>query len=313
MTRYVGVKGWGVGDILPELKRAALLCDSVILRHIHGENDCKKYPETIQAIEKLQELGIVVRGPDALYNVEKHEWLRSYPPEMVTDPYEVVRMRYVANSYSASPSDVESFKRTYLEEASDIYARVAALQLQDEGVTAVALLNRPATQGPLLPTKRGDVVRIVLDKIPMPDAATPWEAILDWRSDPEAHGRFAGLRCWINQAVKSDDPMDELKDQLEAQLEKYSTYMWVQHQRLQRGRFEIFCSALVQVLEGLPKIKLSPLLDVVFHAERSRVALAEEELKAPHRELAYIIATRGRLEKPRRPTKRLQRTADAAR
>src|SRR5215217_1874788 len=268
MTHYVGVKGWGVGDILPELKQAALLCDSIVLRHIHGEEECKRYPETIGAIEMLQERGIVERGPDALYNVEKHEWLRAYSPDIVTDPYEAVRIRHMANSYSAAPAagSVE-IERDYLEKAADLYARLAALQLQDKGVTAVALLNRPAAQDPRLPTKRVDVVHIVLDRMPMPDASTPWEAILDWRNDPEARGKFASLRCWINRAVKSGDPLDELDDLLEAQLDEYSTYMRDQHKKFKRGRFETFCTALVQVLEELPKLKLSPLLDVVFHAE----------------------------------------------
>src|SRR5687768_241063 len=60
------------------------------------------------------------------------------------------------------------------------------------------------------------------------------------------------------------------------------------------GKWEAVILAILEVLEKLPQIKLSPLLNATFTARRNRLHLAEAEQKAPNRDVAYILATQQR-------------------
>jgi hypothetical protein len=39
MADLIGIKPWYTGDITEELKRAALLCDKLVVKHIHAQGE----------------------------------------------------------------------------------------------------------------------------------------------------------------------------------------------------------------------------------------------------------------------------------
>ena len=292
MTRYVGVKGWGVGDISGELKRAAILFDQIALRHTHGEKDCEQYPETNHDIEWLRDRKIVVRGPEAVYDDERHPWLHSFPPTILSDPTNAVKSFILKHLTDWDVLSINEFEHQHFTAAADVYGRVAAVELQSEDTVALPLLATSTTTESCLPTRKADVLRVVYEGIPMPDETTPWQAILDFRNDDAAREQFVRLRCWINKSTRSEVSASEVRDELEALIAAYCTYMKGQHRRLAVGRLELFCTAVGECLDSFPLLKVSPMLKVLFRAERLQRDLMEEELKAPGREVAYVVAAR---------------------
>lgn len=299
MAGHIGILGWPIGDIRSELKRAALFCDQIALKHLHSESDCNAFPEALREIRWLYERGVVVEAPEAPYDTTKHPWLASYPSYMLTDPHlgvkiHLLRMLEVPGQpprYGPlEPTD--QFKVRHYGEVAELYTRVVTTQLLESGQQVTPLLSRSFTANVLSRPISADTVTVILDQLPLPDAETPIEAVMEWRGDPDAKQRLVRLRVWLNRALRQRLTSAELRDELELALADYNDYMILHHKKMSRGRFEIVCSAIVDVLEALPKIKLSPLLDVVFHSERSKLQLAEVEMKAPGRELAYILRTR---------------------
>lgn len=151
-----------------------------------------------------------------------------------------------------------------------------------------------------MPTKRTKVVRAVYDKIPMPDANTAWEAIHDWRADTQARSLFNRLRHWMSRSTESSSSIATLSEEMEVLLDDYSSYMEVQHAKIPKGQFGAICLAGVEFLESLPSIRISPLVKALFKPEIRDAALTtrEGDLRAPGRELAYIVRTQEIFGKP---------------
>jgi hypothetical protein len=288
-----------MGDIRSQLKQAALVCDHIALRHTHSEGDCSQFTETWRDIDVLKQTGVIVDAPDPFYDATKHPWLSTYPEHILTDPQQGIRnfiVRKIIVPGQPVPfgpyESTDHYKERYFSDAAEVYSRVVAAQLQEMGARAVPLLSQLFRAHLVSSVESSEAVRIILDQFPLPAADTPLEAILDWRADPDAKQQFARLRVWINKNVRQKLSPAELQDEIESSLAEYASYMRLHHKKISRGRFELICSAIAEVLEALPKIKLSPLLDVAFHTERSNLALSEVEAKAPGRELAYVLRAR---------------------
>jgi hypothetical protein len=298
MTKYIAVKGWGLGDIRTEVKRAAVLFDHVAIRHVHSEGDCASHRDAARELDWLVEKKIVIPAPETVGDQVAHPWLRDYPPTILSDPMTMVRafiLEEVSNRARRGKGqqfidDIEGFRERYFQTAADVYARVAAATLQNEETVALPLLGGPFDSHPIAPSTRADVVGLVFDRIHVPGPETPWEAIMEWREDPAAREKFKQLRAWINKTARERLPRAEVQDEIEALLASYCNYMDLQHKKIPKGTFRVICTAVAEVCAALPLINLSPLLDVLFHAHTARVDLLIIESEAPGRELAYIVA-----------------------
>lgn len=59
------------------------------------------------------------------------------------------------------------------------------------------------------------LVTVVIEKMPVLDNSTPWEKIVEFKSDPDNVGKFAGLKVWMNKAISSGASISEIKDELD--------------------------------------------------------------------------------------------------
>jgi hypothetical protein len=289
-----GIKAWSTGDISAELKRAALLCDELVIKHVHSEAYCDDFPDVKANIEYLMEKGIAVAAPSVSYDVGAHPWLADYDRAILEDPSRLVR-RYAADHLFDPPHlyHAEEYKQQVYRSAGDAYARVAASILTEPDVAdAVPFLALPFATFAGIPTRRASVIRAIYDGIPFPGADTSWEAILDWRDDPAAVSAFKKLRAWVSKSSHSESSIAELAEELEVAMDEYSRYMKARHAKIASGRFEAICIGAAKVLEELPRIKLSPLLEAVFRPEALEAELTLQELSAPGREAAYLVRTR---------------------
>ena len=73
------------------------------------------------------------------------------------------------------------------------------------------LYNSHTSEGSMF-AKRAAVIRVVINNLPLPAAETPWEAIVDWRSDPEAYAKYRVLRAWIARLAREDWPSIDIQE-----------------------------------------------------------------------------------------------------
>jgi hypothetical protein len=73
--------------------------------------------------------------------------------------------------------------------------------------------------------KESEVVEIVLRKIPLPSSITPWEAILEFRSDRRTKEYLNGLRIWMTDAACGRLSGGELEQKLEWLLFQQSEHL----------------------------------------------------------------------------------------
>ncbi len=83
--------------------------------------------------------------------------------------------------------------------------------------------------------------------------------------------------------------MEDLEVELESLVEDYKEYMRVQKMKWHATSFETVVTMTAQMLEGLAKLKLKDVVDSLFTLRKSKVGLLEAELKAPGREIAYLV------------------------
>ncbi len=141
---------------------------------------------------------------------------------------------------------------------------------------------------------RSRVLRVVFESLPLPNSETPWEAIVDWRRDPEATEQYRALRAWIARFARENPEAVDIEEELISKLATYERYIAIQHKKMQRTRLEAVVLPLAEIAEDALHLRLSGAASKLFGLFKEEVGLLESELSAPGREVAYIASSRAR-------------------
>jgi hypothetical protein len=136
---------------------------------------------------------------------------------------------------------------------------------------------------------KGHVVEVVLNALPTPDESTSWEQIIEYRSDPDSYSKFLALRNWMNQIARNGLSSIEVEQQLEFLVDEYEQHLRLHRMKTNAGTLESVIVAGAEFLEDLSRFRLSKVANALFSARYKRIALIEQELTAPGREVAYVI------------------------
>ncbi len=132
------------------------------------------------------------------------------------------------------------------------------------------------------------VFQAVFSRLPIPSDLTPWEQVLEFRSDRKVREHFVALRRWIDKTIRSDIPLREIEDELSYLLNEYTNFM-----RIHRMEFRW---ELLRVILSAPAAAIScdwaKLASLPSDFARCRISLLKAELTAPGREIAYLIRAR---------------------
>jgi hypothetical protein len=142
-----------------------------------------------------------------------------------------------------------------------------------------------------------NLLQVVINKLPVPSEITPWEAIIDFRNDPKVKAQFVELRRWIRKSIHGELPINELEDELTSLINQYRRYMDLHKMKFRLSTIKALSTAPLAFLEDLLKLRWKNLGDAVFSVAEGTIALTEAELKAPGRELSYLVAARERFDK----------------
>jgi hypothetical protein len=140
-------------------------------------------------------------------------------------------------------------------------------------------------------TIKNDVAEIVINKLPIPSETTPWEAILDYRNDPDTQKNLRALRRWVRKLSSENISPVEISDELETLIDEYQNHMKLHKMKANTETLEVILKIPFEILENLLKIKFSKIPEPFFAIKKRQISLMEAEMNAPGREIAYILKT----------------------
>ncbi len=139
------------------------------------------------------------------------------------------------------------------------------------------------------PAARSDVIRLTLTAMPTPSETTPWEAIFDFRRDPDSIRKHLRLRAWIDRVGRVSKPLYELETEFLELMFEYEEFLRVHKLRVTKGTMEVLVTTTAELAENIVKMKWGKVAKAPFEWARNRHALYDAEQKTPGREVAYIV------------------------
>lgn len=175
-------------------------------------------------------------------------------------------------------------------------AAMCRLQLNVDAYPILSVVDDFSALGEdLLSSPKSEVIKIVLDQIPIPNDSTPWEQIMDFRDDSDAKKKFRALRVWISEISRSDLPISEIEEKLEYLIDEYKEYMRIHQKEFTAGVLEAILVTVAETLsfENIIKWKwASETVKRYFSIEQKKIDLLKAERNAPGKEIAYLVKTK---------------------
>ncbi|SPF53318.1 hypothetical protein SBA4_5570011 [Candidatus Sulfopaludibacter sp. SbA4] len=84
-------------------------------------------------------------------------------------------------------------------------------------------------------TVRKDVLNVVLGSFPEPDEDTPWEQIVEFRSDPDSRTQVLALRRWMSKGAQQNLSATEIADEIEWLISEYQAHMRLHRMKITMG------------------------------------------------------------------------------
>ncbi|MFC1890744.1 hypothetical protein ACFL4G_13420 [Thermodesulfobacteriota bacterium] len=154
-------------------------------------------------------------------------------------------------------------------------------------------IKGPIDLDPLIRPGDKDVIRVVIERFPVPSELVDWPSIVAFKSDTEAAHRRLKLRKWIRDVAVRVSEMSEIEEELLDLLNDYRRFMELHIAQLQTKRLEVLVSSIPEVVENIVKFRLAKLAKMPFSLRQHRINLEIAELSAPGKEVSYIpYATR---------------------
>ncbi len=177
--------------------------------------------------------------------------------------------------------------------SGDLMARAACIKLNNLNYPNAFSLLRSNKSFQFEPVKeKTQVIQVTLKSLPIPDETVSWEQIIDFKSDSDSRSKFLALRNWINEIARGELPFNDVEDKLEELLDQYLRHMQFHKMKYKKGKLEALVVTTFEVLGNLTGFNWGEIAKVPFSIQNKKLALMEEEMKAPGREVAYISKAR---------------------
>lgn len=177
----------------------------------------------------------------------------------------------------------------------DLACRWEAERLRKSTNADVVSLSPPQPEiNSLLGVKseQGDVVRVLVRDFPQPSGSTSLEQILQFKQDPESKDRMFAFRRWAKTMMSKNAVPHEVAEELVWLAHEYQQHMKVHRMKVNRGILEIVVTTAGELAEDLVKLRWGKLSKLLFSMSHRKIDLMEAELKAPGREIAYLVKAR---------------------
>jgi hypothetical protein len=125
--------------------------------------------------------------------------------------------------------------------------------------------------------------------VPLPATDTPFEALIDFRSDPAVRADFLSLHRWAATIAQMRKSPSEISEEIEYLISQYQRHMLVHKIEAGVGVVENVVTVAAEALEDLVKLKWGAAAKLLFSFRKRKAAILKAELNAPGRELAYLV------------------------
>ena len=136
---------------------------------------------------------------------------------------------------------------------------------------------------------RDEILRIVINELPIPDDGTPWEDVMAFKQDPVSVRKLLALREWIRDIATLGRDAAGVEDRLAFLLSEYASHLAHHQLKYSRGALEVVVTTGAEIAEDVIKFKWKELTGMLFAIRHQQIDLLESERTAPGREVSYIL------------------------
>lgn len=202
------------------------------------------------------------------------------------------------NLSEKSPVQLEQLRQKFFFNnflANDLSARLDAIYLSNQHNDEFYPFLR-INPSIAIENKKANVINLILSDIPEPEPNTPWEAILDYKSDEDIRNRYLALVNWINKVSKSEFDVNEIKDEYEYLLSEYKRQFKLHKLKSRSAMIEVIINYGAGFITSLTSGDFVGAFKNIIKATPARISLLEEESKLFGRELSYIYHTQNKFQ-----------------
>jgi len=157
------------------------------------------------------------------------------------------------------------------------------------------VVNGEGKETKISPTKdtinKHNAYCFVLNELPFPSDTTPWEAIVDYRSDADNRLRISRMRTWMQKTLKDGYSEKELKEEYEHLYLEFENSMKYHKIKNQKSGLKVFVTALPELVEDVMKLRFGKIAtgiyNSIFTATLEKIQLYEAEASSPGKEVGY--------------------------
>ncbi|MGS2762926.1 hypothetical protein [Sinomicrobium sp. M5D2P9] len=203
-----------------------------------------------------------------------------------------------ANLSDLTPDELEKLRQKFFFDnflASDLSTRLDAIYLSQKTNDDFYPFLRINPSTPI-ENKKANVINLILSDIPEPEPNTPWEAILDYKSDEDIRNRYLALVNWINKVSKSEFNVNEIKDEYDYLLSEYKRQYKIHKLKSRSSMIEVIVNMGTGLITTLGSGDFVGAFKSIIKATPARIKLMEEESKLLGRELSYVYHTQNRFQ-----------------
>lgn len=274
---------------IAELKQALLLFDQVGLFSVEAQLKIYRqeahrhsmFNNIANELEYIHNKGLLIEAfkPGEVFEVEAKSSIIK----------EILQVRDQLSAASDVPINTLEKRLDDFRVRKELEARLACIKLNhdENNIIAFPLVSQLKSLPNVKATKQ-DVIKLVVNYLPVPDNKTPWDNIFEFKSNPDNKGQLAGLRDWMNKAVKSGNSINEINDELEYLLSQYTRSLEIHKIKYKTGILQTLLVGGAELVENLMKFKFSAIAKGLFSAQTAKAELHTAELTAPGNALAYL-------------------------
>ncbi len=151
-----------------------------------------------------------------------------------------------------------------------------------------AVISAPAPEQ----FSRQQVLRVALNALPVPDEASAWQDIVDFKYN--LHDKQWDFRRFLRTLASKKQTEAETRDDIEWTLNEYAKAMKLHNLKAGNSFVEVYLMPVVEIIEDVAKFNWSKLAKGALSVTRHQIELMEAEMKAPGKECAYVFDARKR-------------------
>ncbi len=293
MTEYLGV---GCFSTIAGIKRHLLLFDKIAIRFRSYDEE---WDASLRAdMEWLRDKGIVIEPPAIPWT--RDPYLFPCSPEQMYEAIGPDPEAAIDPNMSPEAKRKIQSNEDYGTKLIDFICRFRAVQLTNHRVRAVSVYRAHPEIGKVIAAKGGigDVLRVAVQNFPRPAETVSLEGIIRFRDDPKTRKQMVRFRHWLNGMATKNVSGNELLEELENLINEYEEHMRFHKIKASWGALEIVITTIPGMVEDVLHGKPGKASERLFSLAHQRLELMGAELKAPGREVSYVVSAKNFLSKP---------------